>query len=490
MTGTPARNVVLVCVDQWRGDCLSVAGHPVVRTPTLDGLAMGSIAGRPRGGVRFGRAYSAVPTCIPARAALHTGLSQRGHGRVGYRDGVDWRYPTTLAGEFGRHGYQTHAVGKMHVHPPRNRIGFDSVDLFDGYLMTERAGGRDRRFYDDYLAWLSDQDGEDAFADYVEHGVQCNSVVARPWDKPERLHPTNWVTRRGIEFLYRRDPTVPFLLYLSFWHPHPPYTPPAWAFEQYLGATSEPVVGDWVEATGPWRQDWRHDAWSARYDDATLARARAGYFGHMSHIDLQLNRFFLALLELGLAENTWLCFTSDHGELLGDHHLFRKGPPYEGSTRIPLILSGPDGSHPAGERRDEVVELRDVMPTLLDCAGLPVPESVDGRSVLPLACGERVDWRPWLHGEHVVFDQSVQWLTDGRQKYIWFSADGREQLFDLVADPHETRDLAAAGTHAADLAAWRERLVTQLRGRPEGYVHTAALVTGKRPALVLGDTGC
>ena len=114
-------NVILICVDQWRGDCLSIAGHPVVHTPFLDRLALK--------GARFTRAYTAVPSCIAARAALYTGLGQRTHGRVGYQDGVPWDYPVTIAGEFTRHGYQTQAVGKMHVYPERSQMGFQNVIL-------------------------------------------------------------------------------------------------------------------------------------------------------------------------------------------------------------------------------------------------------------------------------------------------------------------------------------------------------------------------
>ena len=123
-------NVVLIMVDQWRGDCLSIDGHPVVQTPYLDQLALE--------GARFARAYSATPTCIPARAALFTGLTQRSHGRVGYQDGVPWDYAITLAGEFTRHGYQTQAVGKMHVYPERSQMGFQNVILHDGYLHYAR----------------------------------------------------------------------------------------------------------------------------------------------------------------------------------------------------------------------------------------------------------------------------------------------------------------------------------------------------------------
>lgn len=473
-----ASNVVLICVDQWRGDCLSALGHPVVRTPYLDALA--------RRGVVFRRAYSATPTCIPARAALHTGLSQERHGRVSYREGRSWRYPRTLAGTFSEYGYQTHAVGKMHVYPSRFRLGFDEVELHDGYLHFQRRRDQDPRFYDDYLSWLGRQPGQVPDADYFDHGVNCNSVVARPWERAERLHPTAWVVSQAIEFLYRRDATAPFFLYLSFHRPHPPYDPPRWAFEQYLTAPAyEPVVGDWVEVLEPWRDDWPPDAFVASYDETIRQRARAGYYGHMSHIDQQINRFVEALGEFGLADSTWICFTSDHGEMLGEHHLWRKGYPYEGSSRIPMLLVSPDRSLPSGAVRDEVVELRDVMPTLLECAGRPVPSGLDGVSMVGWANGESGPGRPYLHGEHGLFGQSIQWLVGPDEKYVWFSGDGHEQLFDLRTDPHECHDLAPKAPER--VRPWRDRLIEVLRDRPEGYVRDGQLLPGRPPLDNLHD---
>src|SRR5699024_1465912 len=202
----PYPNVVLISTDQWRGDCLSVAGHPVVRTPYLDGLA--------RSGTRFTNAYSAHPTCIPARMSLMTGLSGAHHGRVGYQDGVPFDVETTLPGQFRQAGFHTQAIGKMHYWPERGRIGFDDVLLHDGYLHYSRDRRRPADFYDDYLTWLREQAGESAVADYFDDGVNCNSVVARPWGRPEHLHPTNWVVTEATRWLYRRDPTVPFFLYL------------------------------------------------------------------------------------------------------------------------------------------------------------------------------------------------------------------------------------------------------------------------------------
>ena len=281
-------NIVIIMVDQWRGDCLSVAGHPVVQTPYLDQLALD--------GVRFGSAYSATPTCIPARAALFTGQAQATHGRVGYQDGVNWDYETTLAGEFTRHGYQTQAIGKMHVYPERSQLGFQNVILHDGFLHYARGHYPNLDYVDDYLPWLRQQLGHDA--DYFDHGVNCNSYVARPWDKDEQLHPTNFVMTQGIDFLKRRDPRKPFLLFLSLHRPHPPYDPPAWAFDSICTGRCPPRrgrLGASVWSLMPTRSA-RCSLWAASIRTC-LQRARAGYYGHMTHIDHQINRFIETLAE-------------------------------------------------------------------------------------------------------------------------------------------------------------------------------------------------
>lgn len=480
---TQRPNILLIHVDQWRGDCLSIDGHPVVHTPCLDQLAME--------GARFSRSYSATPVCIPARAALMTGLSQRGHRRVAYQDGIPWDYDVTLAGEFTRHGYRTHCVGKLHAYPERNKVGFESAELHDGFLHFARDRTRgDFAENDDYVAWLRKQTGR-SDADYFEHGLNCNSVVARPWDKEERLHPTNWTVTRALDFLAEPRGERPFFLYVSFHRPHPPYDPPAWAFEQYLHAEMPPPPeGDWVDDLAGWDQTPRPDAFRARYRADVLQRARAGYYGHMTHIDHQLNRLIEGLHEFRQRDNTWICFTSDHGEMMGDHLLFRKGYGYEGSARVPMILKGPGGSAVGrGRVSDAVVEQRDVMPTLLECAGLPVPECVEGRSFLAHARGDAPPLRPWLHGELLLQGESMQWLTDGREKYLWRSREGAEQLFDLVADPRECRDLTRRGGPEieARLAVWRARLIAELTGREEGFVKDGRLQTGCRPIHLLTD---
>lgn len=473
-------NIVLICVDQWRGDCLSIDRHPVVHTPYLDQLALN--------GVRFSQAYSAVPSCIAARAGLLTGLSPRSHGRVGYKDGVPWNYETTLAGEFTRHGYQTQAVGKMHVYPERSQLGFQNVQLHDGYLHFARDRRRDMGMIDDYLPWLNQQLGREA--DYFEHGVNCNSIVARPWDKDEYLHPTNWVTSQSVEFLRRRDPRKPFMLFMSYHRPHPPYDPPAWAFEMYRDMPMPPPpVGDWAEDYAAYHNPDQPDGMGGQIDPRWLQRARAGYYGHMTHIDHQLNRFWEALQEYHLHDNTWILFTADHGELMGDHHLFRKIVPYDGSTRVPFILVPPRGSNllPKGAKLDDVLELRDVMPTLLEAAGLPIPECVEGQSALPLARGESGAGARYIHGEHSMWGPlgTPHWITDGREKYVWFSATGQEQLFDLVNDPQELHDLMRTPEGETRAQRWRQALITELTGREEGFADGEKLIPGRPITPVL-----
>ncbi|HEX6682105.1 MAG TPA: sulfatase/phosphatase domain-containing protein [Candidatus Limnocylindrales bacterium] len=154
------------------------------------------------------------------------------------------------------------------------------------------------------------------------------------------------------------------------------------------------------------------------------------------------------------------------GEMLGDHHLWRKGYPYEGSSRIPFLLHGPQ--IPAGAVRDEIVELRDVMPTLLACAGVTPPEDIDGGSVLPLLRNDNAPWRRHLHGEHTLLEQSLQWILRGRHKYVWLSATGEEQLFDLATDPQELHDLSADSRYPQILSECRNLLIDALKDRGEG----------------------
>lgn len=475
-------NILFICVDQWRADALGCTGHPVAETPHLDRLA--------QEGTLFTQAYAATPTCVPARATIFTGLSPRHTGFVGYNDHIDWRYDVTMAGLLADAGYHTQCVGKMHTQPARNLMGFHNVILHDGYLHRERAKRDDYGLVDDYTLWLRERIGPQA--DYIDSGVGCNGYAARPWPYDEMLHPTSWVTSRSIDFLRRRDPTKPFFLMMSYHRPHPPLDPPASFLERYRDKPlPDPLLGDWAPDTLPLRG---FDS-PVPTDPAQRDYARRAYYAQITHIDYSLNRMFQALFENGVLDNTAIVFTADHGEMLYDHNHIAKGYPYDSSARLPFILRLPQSRnvHQAGRATEpiptvnEVVELRDLLPTFCDLAGIPAPAHVDGRSVLPLLRGESAGWREVLHGEHFLGEDSNQWLTDGHEKYIWFSQTGRELLFDLDEDPTELHNLAE--TAPERLSRWRERLVAELDGREEGFAQDGRLMAGRPQGPTLADAG-
>ena len=476
-------NLVLITVDQMRRDCMSAAHHPIVETPNLDAMC--------RLGHRFTHAYSATPSCIPARAALLTGLSQRSHGKVGYEEGSSWDYPHTLPGELTRAGYQTQCVGKMHVSPARSRCGFENVILHDGYLGHSRGASRraDEVYegVDDYLHWLRQRRPG---ADLTDAGLDCNSWVARPWPYAEELHPTNWCAAETVDFLRRRDPTRPFFLHTSFVRPHAPLDPPEHYLNMYLQKDVPlPPVGDWADAADREKNGLLCDCkWGIIPPDA-LRRARCAYYGLITHVDHQIGRILQAFREYDLMDKTVFLFTSDHGDLLGDHNLFRKALPYEGAAAIPLVLFDPANllGLPRGGTVSALTELRDVMPTLLELAGVPCPPQVEGKSLLEALRG--TPGRNYLHGEHALGDHSTQFIVTRHDKYIWYTQSGREQYFDLERDPEERRDRTgeAASTHRIEEL--RRLLIAELAGREEGYTDGERLIPGRTPVNLLSRPG-
>lgn len=470
-------NIILIMTDQLRADCLGYAGHPDVKTPYLDTLAAK--------GVVFDHAYSACPSCIAARAALHTGREQSRHGRVGYEDNVPWNYAHTMAGELSSAGYYTQCVGKMHVHPLRNYLGFHNVDLHDGYLHSARYASvpyQESQFVaDDYFYWLKQELG--VSADVTETGLDCNSYLARPWMREESCHPTNWVTDRCLDFLRRRDPRQPFFLMASYLRPHPPFDAPRYYFDLYSNKELRaPFVGTWETDTYLKRDGRIFDSKTGPVDPELARQAQIGYYACITHLDHQIGRLIMALIEQELYDDCIFVFTSDHGEELCDHHMFRKSRPYEGSCHIPLIVSAGKNALPemkSGSTCHSIAELRDVMPTLLDAAGAPVPDCVDGHSLLPLVKEPEDTLRSWLHGEHSYGEFSNHWIVTEKDKYIWHSATGQEQYFDLEKDPHELEDKIAASEYQERIQELRSLMISSLEGRPEGFTDGRTLIPGR-----------
>ncbi len=466
MSKTP--NILLIHTEHHRGDSLGCAGHPVLLTPNMDNIAYQ--------GARFTRFYSACPSCIATRRSILTGQDPQTHGMVGYRDGLEWDGVPTLPGILREHGYQSVHIGRsMHQHPPRKGYGFESMELTL-----------------DYLTWLRDTHPRHGINEWFGGGVMHNDWTVHPWHLDEDLHQTNWTIERALRFMQNRDPSRPFFLSLGFISAHPPFQPPPFYFERYLRTgVPDPFIGDWAQPPAPEELGNEEYVCANRINlpQEALLCMRAAYYGLLNHVDDQLRRLINPVQGIRHRDDTIIIFTSDHGEMLGDHYRFRKSLAYEGSARVPFLLSAPLRFR---ANRMHVVDApathADIMPTLLDMLGIEIPASVDGLSLYPHLRGETpAEWRECLHIEHSPFHQC---LTDGREKYIWRPHDGREQLFDMDADPHELHDLAPDPAAADRLALWRERLIAKLRARPEGFVKDGQLVKGRPYSALIPSTPC
>ena len=459
-------NVLLIMADQWSGRLLGAAGHPAIQTATLDQLAAN--------GVRYSRAYTESPVCIPARRTVMTGTTPRTHGDRVFKPSLSMPELPTLAQCFRDAGYQAYAVGKLHVYPQRDRIGFDDV------LLAEE-GRPHLGAVDDYDIFLADQ----GFAgQQFMHGMNNNDYVHRPWHLPEHCHITHWTTRQMARAIKRRDPTRPAFWYLSYTHPHPPLAPLACYMDFYRDLEIDPPLSpEWAadEAALPngirsvrafWRQ-WR---------PAEHRSIRRAYYALCTHIDHQLRVIIGTLREENLLDDTIILFTTDHGDMLGDFGLWAKRLFYEGSANVPMILSGVAGDRRIGLGRvdDRLVGLQDVMPTLLDLAGIPVPDSVEGLSML----GERQ--RPLFYGECREDGGASRMMHNGRHKLIWYPTGNRVQLFDLDDDPREEVDRAADPALAAVRARLEEALAAEAYGVDEAWVKDGKLVGAEAPPFRTG----
>jgi arylsulfatase len=464
----PSRpDILLIMPDQFRGDCLSVLAHPVVRTPNLDALA--------RAGALFRRAYATVPSCIPARFALMTGLAPQTSGVVGY---AEKKITTpTLPELLVKAGYATALVGRnMHQGEQNGSLGYQAQILGSTYIAGDA--------YDlDLQRAVPSAGGIRPIVERLR--LDNNRWPAEPWPLAEELHPTSWIVRRSRDTIAQTPAARPLFLTASFYAPHPPLFPPARIFDANLKKTLPPVaMGAWVNRAAL-STEGNPSGHRILLEGEKLRRAQAGYFGLIDHLDEQLGSLiadFKARSER--AGRPWLIVvTSDHGESLGDHGFFRKCEPYEGSANIPFLIAGSPGlGFRPGLRSDRPVCLEDIMPTLLSLAGTERPANLDGIDLAPALRGTTTAVRDWLHSEHSPIygpEQAFHALTDGRMKYLWRPHDGSEQLFNLDADPQEERDLSADPAHRAELAAWRGRLVRRLAGRPEGFSDGTKLIAGR-----------
>jgi arylsulfatase A-like enzyme len=460
-------DVLLIMPDQMRGDCLSILDHPIVRTPQIDQLT--------KQGVLFRRAYTTVASCIPARYALLTGLYPQTSGVVGFK-AKPFSTPS-LPELLAKAGYSTVLVGRnMHQVAESGSCGYQKRILGSTYIADDA--------YDKFLRKEAPETG--GIRTLIKNlGVTYNHWQAKPWPLADELHPTEWVVAESRKAVEEAETEKPLFLTTSFYAPHPPLFPPQEYFDAYTKQKLPlPACGNWVnwKALSPKGDRNGH---RIHLKGETLRTAQAGYFGLIEHLDNQISsliRDFKARSEK--AGRSWvIVFTSDHGEMLGDHGYFRKCEPYEGSANIPFIICGSPGlGFKAGKRVEQPVCLEDIMPTLLTMADTKSPAQVDGISLVPTLGGRQQVIREWLHFEHApIYSQAQAYhaLTDGTHKYIWRPQNGSEHLFDLIEDLQEERDLSKEIRHRAALEEWRARLAHRLSDRPEGFSINGELIPGR-----------
>lgn len=387
---------------------------------------------------------------------------------------AEWEIHNTLAQVLGDSGYETAWVGRsMHQTPVQKRFGFEYM-VYSDHRDTNNP-------YDEFLR-RNMTEGETV---YHGSGVMHNDYTARSFHLREALHATNWTVSEAQKFLRGRDTSRPFCMVVSFLAAHPPLIPPAFYLDRYLRTgVPDPAIGDWAERPVTPGYSAGVDSHKVDLTGEMLLSCRAGYYGLINHLDDQIRRLLNPVIGEVPMDDTVVMYTADHGEMLGDHYFFRKSTPYQGAVHIPMLLRVPPGfGFPKGNVVDRPVCLEDVMPTMLELAGVPVPDTVDGRSLVPLISGTpKVDWRESVHIECAGFAKEkppFHALTDGSEKYIWFTDSGREQFFRLDDDPLECDDLVSEPGETEHVAAWRDRMIHELSGRPEGFSDGVQLIAGR-----------
>ena len=489
------KNILFIMCDQLRWDYLSCYGHPHLHTPHIDALAAK--------GVRFDQAFVQSPVCGPSRMSTYTGRYVHAHG-------ASWNFVPLKAGEMtvGDHlrplGVKTALIGKTHMRAdaagmarlgidPASQIGvrisecgFDAFERDDG--LHPWSGHDPDPAYND---WLREHgfDGENPWEEWAnmaedEAGNLLSGWFLKNSDRPARIpdaySETPYLTGRAMDFIDQAiaDPAgQPFVAHISYIKPHWPYIVPEPYASMYGPETILPVKRHAAERDDP------HPVYAAMQEhrvSRSFAREEVrqavipAYMGLIKQIDDQMGRLFQHLEDRGIADQTMIIFTSDHGDYLGDHWMGEKELFHDAAVKVPLIIYDPDSRADAtrGQVCSELVQMIDLLPTFLDIyGGAEVPHILDGQSLRPLLFGEadRPD-RPYVVCEYDYSFQDARrtldtparqaWLRmiyDGRYKYML--AEGyRPMLFDLREDPDEYHDLGASAAHADVRARLHETL--------------------------------
>lgn len=433
-------NILWYCTDQQRYDTIGALGNPHVRTPNLDRLV--------RSGVAFTHAHCQSPICTPSRASFLTGKYP---STVHVNTNGNRYFPpqeTLVTRRLADLGYDCGLVGKLHLagaangREPRVDDGYRYVQ----YSHAPRDNWSRGHDYADWLRTRGEEPGRllnvpPGFGGLLEPTPERDNV-------PPHLHQTTWCSEKAIEFITQTH-AGPWLLSVNPYDPHPPYNPP---WEYYRRYVVEALPGPRFRDS-----DLVHQAKLAccdfqsqprRPEEFAARKIQAAYYAMIEQIDEQFGRLLDVLEQTGQRENTLILFMSDHGEALGDHGLTQKGCRFfDGLVRVPLIWSWP-GHLVEGLRSDALVELTDIVPTLLDLLGLPIPARVQGRSLRGILEGTAA---PHQHREYVrceyydavdLPDRTFATMyRDERWKLVVYHGHGLGELYDLRNDPAEFTSL-------------------------------------------------
>jgi len=442
MTKQP--NILLVMADQLAGPLFRPGGHPVLRTPHIDQLAMR--------GTAFDRAYCNFPICAPSRFSMMSGRLP--HAIEAYDNASEFPASIpTMAHYLAALGYRTILCGKMHF------IGPDQLHGYEERLTTD--------IYPSDFSWTPDFLKGPS---YRPTGLSMRPVIeAGPCVRTMQIDYDDEVEFRGAQKLYdlaRDSDERPFFLTISFTHPHPPFVTGEEHWGRYRHEKIDmpgvpPIPLEELDE----HSRWLHEAHAQNLytvTDEHVRNARHAYYGMVSYIDDKLGRIMQTLKACGLAENTVVVFTADHGEMLGERGMWYKQTFFEWSSRVPLIVSMP---HDSGPRRvGAPVSLVDLLPTFLDLAndGRPLAPSdpLDGHSLMPLINGDDDGQDREVISEYSSegVRAASRMVCRGAYKYI-FTRGLPPQLFDLERDPDELNNLAGQASFASVCEVLHARLV-------------------------------
>jgi len=456
-------NILLITLDQFRGDCLSAAGHPVVRTPYLDRLA--------REGVRLARHYSQAAPCGPGRASLYTGMYQMNHRVVANGTPLDRRFDN-VAKAARRAGYRPTVFGYTdQAIDPRDTTGPDDPrlltyeEILPGFEVGLRLGEGDARPWMDWLRSLGHAIPNDAQA-----------VLASEPERPAEHSMSAFLTGAFLAWLEQRE--GPWFAHLSQLRPHPPYAA-AGRFATLCDPVGmPPPIAPSAERHRLHEGLLRNPRMAAPADEDEMRRLMAQYFGMVSEADYQLGRVWAALEARGEWEDTFIVVTADHGEQLGDHGLMQKGGFFEQSYHILGLVRDPRSGAARGAVVEAFTENVDIFPTLCEAMGIEVPAQCDGAPLTAFLRGEAPPW--WRDAAHWEFDWRAGLIPEGPHPWPWdrrlerrnlavrrsdaaayvHFGDGSWLCFDLAADPTwrtPVTDPAAVLKEAQALLTWRAR---------------------------------